>query len=74
LNTALPSIVGMSGGPIFGFKKGEDGLLRYWIVAVQSRWRESARIIFGCPVRTFATLVEQELQRHEDASPTSTAG
>jgi hypothetical protein len=66
--TALPSIVGMSGGPIFGFKKGEDGMLRYWIVAVQSRWRESARITFGCPVRTFATLVEQELKRYEKNS------
>jgi hypothetical protein len=62
---ALPSIVGMSGGPIFGFSKGADSQLRYWIVAVQSRWRPDRRITFGCPVRTFATLVEQELQRQE---------
>jgi hypothetical protein len=70
---ALPSIVGMSGGPIFGFKKGEDGLLRYWIVAVQSRWRPDTRITFGCPVRTFASLVEQELECHEDESAVDTA-
>jgi hypothetical protein len=63
----LSSIVGMSGGPIFGFKKGMDGLLRYWIVAVQSWWRPATRITFGCPVRTFAALVEKELQRHADA-------
>jgi hypothetical protein len=63
--TELPSIVGMSGGPIFGFRKSENGELQYWTVAVQSMWREKSRIIFGCPVRTFATLVEQLLQRHQ---------
>jgi hypothetical protein len=47
----VPSIVGMSGGPIFGFKKGPDGLLRYWIVAVQSHWRPATRITFAASTR-----------------------
>jgi uncharacterized protein (DUF433 family) len=67
--TGLPDILGMSGGPIFGFAKRPDGLWEYWIVAVQSRWRPSSRVIFACPVRTFAHLVEQELQRQEAAEP-----
>jgi hypothetical protein len=61
----LPSIVGMIGGPILGFKKGKRDELLYWVVALQSWWRPETRITFGCPVRTFAALVEQELQRHE---------
>lgn len=67
--TGLPDIVGMSGGPIFGFAKRADGLWEYWIIAVQSRWRPSSRVIFACPVRTLAHLVEQELQRHDAAEP-----
>jgi uncharacterized protein (DUF433 family) len=65
--TGLPDVVGMSGGPIFGFAKRPGGLWEYWIVAVQSRWRSSSRVIFGCPLRTFAQLVEQELQRQDAA-------
>lgn len=46
-NLGFESIEGMSGGPIFGFRM-RDGELRYWIVALQSRWLASRRIIFGC--------------------------
>ena len=67
----LPSIVGMSGGPIFGFKKGEGGQLQYWVVAVQSWWRPATRIIFGYPVRTFAAIVEQALREYDVAEKTN---
>ena len=63
----LPDITGMSDGPIFGLSRGTDGQWQYWIVAVQSRWRPKARIIFACPVRVFARLVEGEMQRYEKA-------
>jgi hypothetical protein len=43
----LQDIVGMSGGPIFGMFKGTDGRLRYWIVAIQSRWDKVSRTILG---------------------------
>ena len=61
----LDSVVGMSGGPIFGFRLTEapDGKkeLRYWIVALQSRWNRQKRMVFGCPVLTFMTLLEKWL-------------
>ena len=49
-------IKGMSGGPIFGFKKGCND--RYWIVAIQSSWIANRKITFGCPVPIFARLVQ----------------
>jgi hypothetical protein len=54
----LDSIVGMSGGPIFGFAKEGD---RYWIVAVQSSWLPERKLTFGCPVPVFARLIENLL-------------
>jgi hypothetical protein len=62
----LPDIDGMSGGPVFGFFRDANGDWRYWIVAVQSRWRPDRRIIFACPVPTFAGLVERQLLQYEE--------
>jgi hypothetical protein len=71
---ALPDIEGMSGGPIFGFFQDSSGEWQYWIIAVQSRWLPDRRILFACPVPTFAWLVERRLQRYEaentDQTPT----
>ena len=61
----LPNIEGMSGGPIFGFYKGSDERWQYWIVALQSRWNEERRIIFGCPVPVIAHVVEEQIKRYE---------
>jgi hypothetical protein len=57
-NTKL-DIVGMSGGPIFGLCKGEGGLLTYSVVAIQSRWHKTSKIIFGCPIKLFGAMVER---------------
>lgn len=54
-NLPLSSIVGMSGGPIFGFRYGPP--MAYWIVAIQSSWLQSRRIIFGCPIPVLAGLL-----------------
>lgn len=54
-NLSLKSIVGMSGGPIFGFNYGPP--MRYWIVAIQSTWLKSRGITFGCPVPVLAELI-----------------
>lgn len=43
---------GTSGGPIVGFYDDDDGLLKYWIVAVQSSCLRN-RYIFGCPIKLF---------------------
>jgi hypothetical protein len=57
LHEALPlsSIVGMSGGPIFGFRYGPP--TAYWVVAIQSSWLRSQRIVFGCPLPVLAELL-----------------
>jgi hypothetical protein len=54
----IKSVKGMSGGPIFGYKTLPDGRQFYWVVAVQSRWREQSRIVFGCPLRIFMPMIE----------------
>lgn len=44
------SIVGMSGGPIYGLKREADGSIGYWVAAIQASWKRSERIVYGCPV------------------------
>ena len=51
----LSSIVGMSGGPIFGFRHGPP--MTYWIVAIQSSWLKNKGIVFGCPLPVLAGLL-----------------
>lgn len=49
LSLPLESVVGMSGGPIFGFAlKGAD--LLYWVVAVQSAWLPDTGVTFAGPM------------------------
>lgn len=54
-NLPLSSIVGMSGGPIFGFRFGPPSA--YWVVAIQSSWLQAKRIVFGCPLPVLAKLL-----------------
>ena len=53
----LRSLVGMSGGPIYGFNRGQHPD-KYWITAIQSGWRRDRKITFGCPVPLLARLAE----------------
>ncbi len=67
----LQSVVGMSGGPIFGFRRVPGEGLSYWVVAMQSWWNKETRVIYGCPVPIFARLVEEVLDSgtgHESSS------
>lgn len=64
-NAAIPNIEGMSGGPIFGFRRLTNGRLGYHVVAVQSRWLQESRVVFGCSVPLFA---EQVYKAIEDAN------
>jgi hypothetical protein len=57
----IVSIEGMSGGPIYGFRRDDKGRWLYHIVALQSRWREGSRVIFGCPMTHFAELLYQQM-------------
>jgi hypothetical protein len=54
-NLPLSSVVGMSGGPIFGFRYGPP--TAYWVVAIQSRWLKSQRVVFACPLPVLAELL-----------------
>ena len=53
----LKSMKGMSGGPIFGFRKESDTSGRYWIVALQSSWNREKSIVYGCPLPILASLM-----------------
>jgi hypothetical protein len=65
-NVTLESMEGMSGGPIFGVGLSPDGMRRYWVIAIQSSWLPTKRIVFGCPVPVFASLVEYKLQQFDE--------
>jgi hypothetical protein len=49
----LTDIDGMSGGPIFAFRRNEDGRQQYWLYAVQSGWDRRTRTIAACPIQEF---------------------
>lgn len=54
----INDIVGMSGGPIFGFRIEGEKAVRYWVVALQSAWLPKQRVIFGCPLPILAPLLK----------------
>lgn len=53
-------ISGMSGGPVIGVRRGQEGL-KYWVVGVQSGWLESSRIVAACYFQAFAQFVDARL-------------
>jgi hypothetical protein len=66
INVEIPfNIKGMSGGPIFGLTEKPDGTDEYTVVALQSRWIQDHRIIFGCPLRVFGDFIS----KHEAGLP-----
>lgn len=70
LRADLDSIVGMSGGPILGFRKNADGQFAYWPVAIQSRWLSDSRIVVGTFVAPIAAAIEQEIEQFVAQGPT----
>lgn len=61
--TGDQTVVGMSGGPVYGFRYDESGALSYHVVALQSWWDEKQRIVYGCSVPYFAERLNYELER-----------
>ncbi|MBA7681455.1 hypothetical protein ES703_89793 [subsurface metagenome] len=57
----LKSIVGMSGGPIFGINF--DDPMSYWIVAIQGSWIEGKKEVFGCPIQTIGNMIKEEVRK-----------
>jgi hypothetical protein len=51
----IRNIKGMSGGPIIGAKIGDDGIGRYWMIAVQSGWYPPDRVVCASSLATVRT-------------------
>jgi hypothetical protein len=62
-DSVLRDIDGMSGGPIIGLRQRSDGWGLYWIVAIQSSWIPSRRIMIAYPFPPLARSIEAELRR-----------
>lgn len=58
----VKDIGGMSGGPILGFRRDDDGNLRYSPVAVQSRWLPQSRTVIGTYLSPWLKQVEPLLR------------
>jgi hypothetical protein len=56
------NIEGMSGGPIYGFRRDRKGRISYHVVALQSRWWDKWGTVFGCSLPGFAELVYQQFK------------
>lgn len=59
----LTNIDGLSGAPILGWRRGGDGRFRYWIVAVQSSWYPSKRLVVASPFQVYAEWLGRLLAR-----------
>jgi hypothetical protein len=57
----VKDIAGMSGGPIIGMTLDEDGIGRYWFIAVQSGWYRKDRIICASPLAKVREVVTQAM-------------
>lgn len=60
------SIVGMSGGPVFGVKRGAP--CEYKLIGIQSRWFEPTDHIFATPVALVEALIAQHVVDAEFSS------
>jgi hypothetical protein len=65
LGQGMTSIMGMSGGPVFGFSKDSQGQLRYWLIALQSRWLPDSHYIAACPTKVLGEVLEAVLHDYE---------
>jgi hypothetical protein len=57
----ISQLTGMSGGPIFGFNKNNEGRLQYWPMAIQSGFLENSRIITAGRLATVGKLIDEWL-------------
>jgi hypothetical protein len=59
---SLAGMSGFSGGPILGFKDGEDGQVRYYLVAIQSGWRPDLRVVAGPLMPAIAAWIQAQVR------------
>jgi hypothetical protein len=63
LPPGITDVKGVSGGPIFGFRKRQDGSWDYRVVAMQSWQGAGNGVIYGTPIRSFAPIVAGVIAR-----------
>jgi len=59
------SVVGMSGGPILGYRMRGDGHSEYEVVAIQSQWNGIDRII-ACPVTVALEEIRAAIRANQE--------
>lgn len=64
LHSNQRSVAGMSGGPIFAFEQ-VNGQYRYWLKALQSRWRGQSEIVIGCPTIFLGNVIDKMISENE---------
>ena len=68
---AFDSIVGMSGGPLFGFKYDAAGkrVGQYWVIGVQAAWDPETRIIAACPIQQMLRAISSAIDEQFAPGP-----
>ena len=64
----LSNIKGMSGGPIWGVREGEEGGLEIRLVAIQSSWDRNYKVILGEYAMPFLNEIRGWLKTPETVS------
>lgn len=59
---SVNDIDGMSGAPVFGIKE-VDGVLRYWLIGVQSSWYPTSRVVAFCPMSYLLDALKVGIRR-----------
>jgi len=59
------NIKGVSGGPIFAFKRNAQNEPRYWLVGIQSAWHPSTKAIAACPAKILCEYIADIVKQCE---------
>ncbi len=62
-NENIAELGGMSGGPVLGFRKGQERHLLYWPVAIQSGWWRQSRVVVGTSLPIVAAGVHDWIKQ-----------
>ena len=63
LEGKIDSISGISGSPIFAFKKDNQGQLKYWLTAVECSWLNESQHISGCYIKDVAKSIGNTMEK-----------
>ena len=58
----LQDILGLSGGPIIGWRRNNQGIVSYSILAIQSSWWPSSRVLMAGPITRYISAIDRTIQ------------